>query len=338
MHIRASMVAPVVAASLAFGASSRAQPAPAGGSAPPAAEGAAPAPPKNKADALFERGLDAYDKGHFQEASAAFRAAWALKQTFDIAGNLGLVEIKLGKLRDAAEHLAYALKHFPPTDSEDRRAGLQAKFDAARAQIAAVRISAAVTGAEVRVDNARVGATPLAAEIFVLPGQHTIEVIHPDFKPASQTIRVEKGATKDVAMTLEAVERGPLIPVLGVGYGLALLGAVGGVVFTVLSNTKAGDAEDKIATLRMGRGEQPCRDITIQAQCNETLALREDQDLFGNVAGGMFIGAGVAAIGTSVYLLMTTMGGKESAGRASGVRAVPILSPSQAGLSLTAAW
>ena len=334
MCIRFSVVAPVLAACLAFGATSRAQPAPPAGSAAPA--GAAPAPPKDQADALFKKGLAAYDKGDFQEASTSWQAAWALKQTFDIAGNLGLVELKLGKFRDAAEHLDYAVKHFPPTEAQARRAGIQAKFAEARAQIGGLQITSVTAGADVLVDQVRVGTTPLGGEIFVLPGTHTIELVHRDYKPASQTIQVEKGSTKIVALTLEMAERGPSIPVLGVGYGLALLGVVGGAVFTVLSNTKAATAQDETTALKMLYGEQPCG--VSRPECDSILALHEDQDLFGNIAGGMFIGAGVAAIGTSIYLVMTTMGGKPSAGPTTGLRAVPILAPGQAGLSITSAW
>ena len=337
MCIRFSVVAPVLAACLAFGATGRAQPAPPAGSAAPAGDGAAPAPPKDQASALFKKGLAAYDKGDFQEASTSWRAAWALKQTFDIAGNLGLVELKLGKFRDAAEHLDYAVKHFPPTDAEARRAGLQAKFAEARAQIGGLRITSVTAGADVLVDQVRVGTTPLGGEIFVLPGTHTIELVHRDYKPASQTIQVEKGSTKVVALTLEMVERGPSIPVLGVGYGLALLGVVGGAVFTVLSNSKAADAQDQTDALKeMTKNKRPC--TVSRPECDSILALREDQDLFGNIAGGMFIGAGVAAIGTSIYLVMTTMGGKPSAGPTTGLRAVPILAPGQAGFSITSAW
>src|SRR4051812_2896716 len=66
-----------------------------------------------RADDLAHKGNDLALKLRWKEAEPLFQQAWALKHSYDIGGNLGLAELALGKYRDAAEHLSYALKTFP---------------------------------------------------------------------------------------------------------------------------------------------------------------------------------------------------------------------------------
>ena len=77
--------------------------------------------PLDHADELFEQAVTAYDAGRLADAEAKLAEAWGLKRTHDIAGNLGVVELKLGKYPEAATHLAWALQHFPPTEADQAR-------------------------------------------------------------------------------------------------------------------------------------------------------------------------------------------------------------------------
>src|SRR5271156_5274778 len=77
---------------------------------------------------LFDQAEDAFAKGDKQGAYNAYRAAWALQKSYDIAGNLGNVELKLGKYRDAAERLAFSLENFPPTGEEATQKATERKL------------------------------------------------------------------------------------------------------------------------------------------------------------------------------------------------------------------
>src|SRR5690242_465502 len=89
--------------------------------APPAADDAA----SKRADELTHQGNEFAVKLRWKEAEPLFRQAWALKHSYDIGGNLGLAELALGKHRDAAEHLSYALKTFPANGKGPHRELLQ---------------------------------------------------------------------------------------------------------------------------------------------------------------------------------------------------------------------
>src|ERR1700679_4224184 len=85
----------------------------------PVTTGGTPTPPAIDGDTLarqrqlFDQGTKLLDQKKLDEAELACLAAWKLKKSFDLAGNLGTLEADLKKWRTAAEFLAYALREFP---------------------------------------------------------------------------------------------------------------------------------------------------------------------------------------------------------------------------------
>src|SRR5262245_46303705 len=64
----------------------------------------------HKAEALFQEALRLIGQEKWAEAEQKLLAAWALHATFDIAANLGQTQARLGKHRQAAQNLAFALR------------------------------------------------------------------------------------------------------------------------------------------------------------------------------------------------------------------------------------
>src|SRR5438093_3313226 len=73
-------------------------------------------------------GNKAFKAGKFAEAEEAYAQALALKKVHDIAGNLAMAEFAQGKMRAAAEHLAFALRLFPVTGEPAARDQMQKTF------------------------------------------------------------------------------------------------------------------------------------------------------------------------------------------------------------------
>ena len=59
-----------------------------------------------RADEYFRQGKAFVKEDRWEEARRAYLAGYKIKRGYDIAGNLGNVELELGLARDAAEHLA----------------------------------------------------------------------------------------------------------------------------------------------------------------------------------------------------------------------------------------
>lgn len=84
---------------------------------------------------------------------------------------------------------------------------LPAMRDAARALVAVtgmLLVRTSVPGASVQVDGRPVGTTPLDVPITGLPeGRHTVEVLHPEFRPFRAQVNVHANQTARVEVVLE---------------------------------------------------------------------------------------------------------------------------------------
>lgn len=155
-----------------------------------------------RADAYFRRGKQLVRENKLEEAYEAYRAGYVLKQGYDLAGNLGNVELALGKLRDAAEHLAFCLRNFPATASPQQRDFIQKRFDEARRQVSALAITVDAAGAEILVDGVVVGHAPLADEVYVSPGAHLVEARLARHSPAQARVSLNKGGVQALSFSL----------------------------------------------------------------------------------------------------------------------------------------
>jgi hypothetical protein len=162
----------------------------------------------DRAEQAFGDGNRAFAAGDYHAAYDAYRSAWSLKQSFDIACNLGRTEIELGLSRDAAEHLDYCLRTFSVSSRDEVRDAnkrFHELFQRVRREVTALTVEVRPVGAEVSVDGASYGATPIGHEIFVTPGAHVIRAHLSGFQDAERPITAEPGSTLGVSMTLAAL-------------------------------------------------------------------------------------------------------------------------------------
>lgn len=292
-----------------------------------------PAASEDEADKLYHQGNDALDAGRKEEAYDLYKQAFALKKSFDIAANLGSVELNLNKPRDAAEHLAFSLRLFSPTADQSKRPKVQQLLDEARALVATLRIKVNVAGALVSVDGQQVGQAPIEYEIFVDPGRRVVEARLAEHVTARAEKTLEKGTSSEVELILVKEEQKtdgngatekPVV--MGLGYGLAGLSLVGGVIFAVLSSSKASEADDKLGELA---GSRPC-DAPGNSTCPEIQGLRSDEDSFADAAGWMFVGGGALAVATTIYAIVVNSEEEPT----SGLTATPILGSHEFGVAL----
>lgn len=191
----------------------------------------------DEADRLFAEGGAAFDAQKYEDALRAFEAAWKLRQSYDIAGALAQAEMQTGKHRDAAQHLAFALRTFPATGNGDLRRTLEAAFAGLKKEVASVRVLVNVDGADVRVDGVSVGRTPLADEVFVGPGTRIVEARLARHVSASRKLDAKKGVAEKVELVLLPEDpktgepsRLPSYVSFGIGGAGLVLGAVTGAV------------------------------------------------------------------------------------------------------------
>jgi hypothetical protein len=254
---------------------------------------------------IFEEGNRLYDAGKFAEADVKYLAAWNINKTFDVGGNLGSVELKLGKPRAAAEHFAYALREFPTGGSLELRQKVTERFAEAKAQVAMLHVHVNVPGAQIAVDGAPVGSAPLADDVFVDPGQHVVRVTLAGYEPVERVVRGEKAQALDVELALVPKASGPNLIVVISGAVLTA-GALGaGIGLRVAAGSKQSTAEDATATLKQTRGQSPCSGaFTSDTACTGIQSSLDASNHLGTGFTVAFIGAAGLGAGTLAYVLL----------------------------------
>lgn len=285
-------------------------------SVPPASGAPSTSGVVERAAELYREGNELYDQGKFIEAEARYQEAWNLQRSFDVAGNLGNVELEVQQPRDAAEHLSYALEIFPLGEAAEKKAFLQRRLSAAKAQIGTLRISVNVEGADVLVDGRLIGRSPLTQQVFVDPGKREIEARRAGVR-TSTSLFVAKGSDQHVALTLDA---GASMTLVIAGGALGLLGVASGVTFALLSSLRGADAEAE----PLGSAKRA--------------DLRDAQTTFGNLSFWSFVGSGAALAGTAVYVLTAESGAPHPTVESARLRAAPYVTAGGGGVLFGASF
>lgn len=243
---------------------------------------------------LYKQANALYDAQKLTEAEALYREAWALKRPYDVACNLGALELDLGNAREAAEYLAHALRSFPARGEASVYDRIKARFALARAKVGGVRVRVNVAGAFVTVDGRALGQEPVDGEVFVNPGVVAIRATAPGFEPAQRSVTVQKGSSAVVTLTLTTPQRS-LTPgiVLGAGAGVAV---VAGAALLAQRAAEPSDAS------RAGT--------------------------FTNAGVGLLLGAGALAAATVAYFVWPAA----TPTRSNALGVVPTVSASSAGV------
>jgi hypothetical protein len=310
--------------------------------------------PEERADSSFRRGREAAQRGAWAEAHAHYREAWSVKQSHDIAANLGQAEMKLGLYRDAAQHLAFALRHFPVTaDAGAVRTRIEQTFRDAKRRVVSVHVVVSRAQATVSVDGTPIGHSPLPSEVYVEPGNHRIEAELAGHRTATADLSASAGEEKSLVLTLEPVsdpEAAPAPPPppaesppavtrshaetaapaptpqksltpVWIGAGTTLAAVAAGATFTILASSAADDV-DEIARRPSLESNSACSGRGV-ADCADYHEALRSKDRYRNLATGAWVFAGIAATATVVYFVWPSGNGSSATHTRVGVALGP---------------
>ncbi|XXT19274.1 PEGA domain-containing protein [Sorangium sp. So ce429] len=299
----------------------------------------------DKAGQLYDEGLAALNQSRWAEAHASFLAAWRIKQHYQIAANLGVAELRLGKHRDAAEHLAWYLREAPAERTAQRQRA-EVLLKEALAKVAAITITTEPQGADVKVDGAVAGRTPLALPVFLEPGRHVIGAELDGYKPTQEKIEPAVGHATGITLHLvrsdaeasaavsasstagpRAVSEAPpaklpettaappearsWVPVIVLG-AASVVGLGVGVGMTAASNNANDEARAQSRSIQSAGGQCIEPSTAFTARCAELNRLASQAHDLGDVAYGSYIASGVFALAAVTYALWPTRPGTNS--------------------------
>lgn len=281
-----------------------------------------------RADELFRQGKALVKEDKWEDARRAYLAGWQIKRGYDIAGNLGSVELELGLSQDAAEHLGYCIKSFPATGTAAQLAYIKGRFEEARQRVVALTIQVNVDGAEVYVDGRSIGRSPFRDDVYIDPGTRTLEAKLAGFAPSRREITAAKGSWQPVVLVLQAdtgpraegsSPKMPVGPVVEeersrapfyVGGAAALAGLGAGVTGLLLSRGAASRADESFNHLKSSGGVAACLVAANKVPCDALDQAYRDRATFRTVEIVGFATAGAAASAVLAYALLS--GGKSS--------------------------
>jgi hypothetical protein len=145
------------------------------------------------ARARFQEGVDAFDKGNYEAARAAFTQAYALKQHPAVLLNLAQSSLKSGHYLEASKMFQKYLND----PAGDKKADATKGLTDARSKLGRLDVTAP-PGSEITVDTDVMGKTPLSEPLDVEAGNHTVRVKLPDNTSSEQKIVVTAGQVQPV--------------------------------------------------------------------------------------------------------------------------------------------
>jgi tetratricopeptide (TPR) repeat protein len=255
--------------------------------------------PGSSAKALYEEGVDLTNQKKFKEAEAKFLQAWALQKSYDVAANLGEVQMQQDRPAEAAVYFTYALANFPASGKKDKRDWIDGRLTAAKAKVASLAVTVNVPGAEVRLNGRPAGTAPIEGEVYAAPGECTLEVTAPDYQPFTQKLRVAAGTAQKIQVVLEAPKKSLLPAVVAGGAGVAAL--VTGVALYVVSAGKYDEAKGLYDDIK-GGSNPSCGDKNPDPKCADLKSAAEAADGLYAPGVGLIIGGALLTAAGGAYL------------------------------------
>ncbi|XXX77797.1 PEGA domain-containing protein [Sorangium sp. So ce134] len=273
---------------------------------------------------LFQEGNRAADEKRWADAEIAFLKAWAIVKSYDVAANLGEVELRLGKPRLAAVHLAFSLRTAPPSAKAPNLDRTRYFLNEAKMQLGVVRVQVTPPEGEVLVDGEPLPAEETAEELFLEPGTHRVAARRAGYAEAEKVVTVVAGTLQDVMLVLaEPPAASPPMPtpmrdapaahaqpeakrswVPAIALGAASAVALGVGIGTTLASNAASEDVDRQTREILGAGGQCAKPTdAFVARCSEIHRTGTRADAFGNAARVAYVAAGALAVATVGYVL-----------------------------------
>jgi hypothetical protein len=319
--------------------------------------GADPGHVKESADARFNEGLKAYDRGDYEGARTAFLQAQAIDPRASQLRNLALTELHTHRPLDALRHLrAYIADAGTPPDA---RAASERNLASAYAQTGHLSITAP-EGSHVKIDGNEVGIAPLKDAVDVAEGPHGVDAVAGG-AALHETVNALAGKLTEVAFVpavvadtrvvgggVIAVVPGVAPPAAGnvaepmkpvpywngrrtVGVVIAGVGVVGmavGGAFGAMRGSETSDANADLANIKPS-SLKACAPASAAnaASCSALTNARSSNNSDAHIEGPMLVGGGVlVAVG-----LITALWPMSPSIAPSGLS--PLAGPRVAGLS-----
>jgi hypothetical protein len=165
----------------------------------------------------WDSAIALYEKGQWDGARTSFFAAWEASKNPRVLFNVAVCDKNLGRYARAIETLKKELADGKGQLSPDEETAVKAQISGLEQFVAELTIDVSEPGAEVFVDEAKVGTTPLPAPVPVQVGERHVRVVKAGFIEGRETIELKGGASGRVTVKLAPSVKTSLVNVSVIG-------------------------------------------------------------------------------------------------------------------------
>lgn len=237
---------------------------------------------------------DLFERGNFDGALAEFQRLYDLlqgsPQQARVLYNVAQCQEQLGRYDEAL--VGYRRYLDAMGDGAPNRDEVQGLLRALEGFLAVIHVESSVPGAEVWIDERRVGTAP--GDVRVPGGRHVVQLRAPGHLPSQQEVQLAGRATRTLRFALERIpppQRGLTPAYFWVATGATALTAAVGAGFGVAALVADRDAEARLA--------DPARMFTV------TEATRSETRTRANVADALYGTALAFGVGAAVLFAFT---------------------------------
>ncbi len=165
----------------------------------------------------FLKGVDLFGESDFQGSLVEFKRSYELVPNFTVLYNIGQVYFQMqdyaNALKTLQQYMDIGGNRIPAT----RRDSVEKDIEKLKGRVATVTIKVTVPGAEVFVDDASVGTSPLPNPVIVSSGKRRFSATKEGFNPGREIKEIASGETTDVTISLSSLAPGQKPVPLGPG-------------------------------------------------------------------------------------------------------------------------
>ncbi len=254
---------------------------------------------KKEASAHFRRGVELFQEGAYRAALVEFGKAYEIAPDFRLLYNIGQTKLQIQDYLGATQSYEGYLTTGGSEVPQARRSDVEKQLESLRERVGRIAITANKEGAEIFIDDMRVGLTPMSTTVSVNVGQHRVYGKARDGATDTEVIDVAGGELKEVTLELTTPEVAlffggpagkPLTSMQKAAIGAwagAGAAAVGAIVFGVIAKGKTNDLDKANDTV----GVSP----------SKVADLRSSADAFA-ITSDVFSGLAILAGGTGAVL------------------------------------
>jgi hypothetical protein len=165
----------------------------------------------------WDTALALYQRGQWDGARTSFNAAFDASKNPRVLFNVAVCEKNLGRYARAIEIFKKELAEGKGQLSAEEEAEVRTQITGLEQFVAQVTIDVSEPGADIYIDDAKVGVSPLPAPVSAPVGERHIRVSKVGFADARETIELKAGASGRIALKLAPTQKTSLVNIGVVG-------------------------------------------------------------------------------------------------------------------------